>query len=245
MTDIVYLYPKTSCPCENCQDSKSCQKPKGPKTNMSVRGCSLPECMDCNNRVTIGGGMEPKNKNGYTELNPQVYSDKFAQYFGKIPCQQQGCPAPSYISQDPRLYSTTRYNYLPLDRPPIDGDVRLKNIYDKKYDWYNYNQNPYENIRDGQIEYYIDHSIEEPFFNPLFSQQAKDVAVLYKDPMGGVKPEYSRIPQNTYNPTVAKPKSYLNCLSFIEDTQAHREDMLSYQMRKRNQQRWSPRWSME
>jgi len=202
--------------------------------------------MECNNRVTLGSRIEPDNKQGWAQLNPQVYTEKFTEGFGKIPCNQEGCPNPAYMSLDPRLYSTTRFNYLPLDRPPIDGKVRLKDVYDRKWDNYGQGMKPYTEINDGQIEYYVDRSIENAYFDPLFAEKAKEVSVLFKDPMGSNKPEYTRIPLvNTNNPTVSKPKEYPYCLSFIQDTQSHREDLLSYQMRKRNQERWETRWSTE
>lgn len=245
MADTVYLYPKTLCSCSDCADTK-CKKPSGPRTNMSVRGCELPKCMDCNNRVMLGSRVQPEEKQGWVQLNPRVYSTKYADGFGKIPCEQQGCPKPSYVSWDPRLYSETRYNYIPLDQPPIDGNVRLKDIYERKWNNYGKGMKPYNHINDGHVMYYVDRHIEDAYFKPLFAEKAKEVAVLFKDPMGGVKPEYTRIPQvNTENPTVSMAKKYSGCLSFIQDTQSHREDLLSYQMRKRNQERWETRWSTE
>lgn len=246
MSDTIYLYPKTSCPCESCGETK-CVKPHGSKTNMSVKGCDYPECLNCTDRVFLGTSIDPVNKSGWSEINPQVYTDKFADGFGKIPCSQgKGCPDPSYISWDPRLYSTTRYNYLPLDRPPIDGNVKLKDVYDKKWDGYGTGYTPYEKIRDGQIEYYIDKSIQHPYFEPLFAEKAREVAALYRDPMGSMKPEYTREPLcNTENPAVNCRTPYPYCLGFMQDTQSHREDLLSYQMRVRNQQRWESRWVYE
>ena len=120
---------------------------------MSVRGCALPDCMECHNRVGLGTAVQPQDKQGWKQLNPQVYTNKFATGFGKVPCDTDGCPSPSYISWDPRLYSTTRNVYLPLDRPPIDGNVQLKDVYDKKWDGYGQGYTPYSMIRDGQIEY--------------------------------------------------------------------------------------------
>lgn len=244
--NTVYLYPKTSCPCENCDDNK-CEKPKGVRTNMSVRGCSRPGCMDCHNRVTLGGSIQPRKKHGWVQLNPQVYTDKFDPTFGKIACNQdKNCVDPSYISADPRLYSTTLGNYLPLDRPPINGNVQLNNIYNPKWDGYGQGYTPYSMIRDGQIEYYVDRSIEDAYFEPVFATKAKETAVLFVDPMGSRKPEYSRSPLvNTENPTVSTPNYYPDCLSFIQDTQSHREDLMSLQMRKRGQERWSTRWSQQ
>lgn len=242
MADIVYLYPKTSCICEN--DVK-CRKPNGPRSNMSIRGCHFDKCLDLHNRVYIGTRSEPEEKKGWVELNSQVYTSKFDPSFGKVPCKlTQGCNRPAYISQDPRLYSVTLSEYLPLDRPPINGNVKLKNVYSETWDGYGCGYLPYERIRDGQIEYYVDRSIEDAYFNPLYAAPSKAVGVLYKDPMDALKPEYTRMPlTNTENPTTYCRKKNMYGLSFMDDTQSTREDLMSYQMRKRLQERWETRWS--
>src|SRR3989344_4237511 len=246
MADVINLYPKTSCPCANCGKNTRCFfPPNGVPTNMSVLGCKFPACLDCYDRINLGKNiLEPQNKSGWAGLNPQVYSDKFDPHFGKVPCDTKCCPTPTYIAWDPRLYSATRADYTTLDRPPINGNVLMKDLYKKDLDNYGQGYTPYKDIRDGQIYYYVDRSIDDAYFKPVFAEPAIETAVLYKDPMGALKPEYTRTPVvNTENPTVTTPEFYPYCLSFIQDTQSFREDLMSYQMRKRNQQRWEPRWS--
>lgn len=241
--DIVYLYPKTSCPCESC-DQKF-KESTGGETNLSVPECEISPFYDCCSRLNLGESIQPREKKGWVAVNPQVYTDKVATGFNKVGCQvASGCSDPSYISADPRLFSGTRADYLALDRPPMDGDVLLKNVYNKNLDNYGSGFMPYKTIRDGQIEYYYDKSIEDPYFKPLYGQKAEISKVMYKDPMGSMKPEYNREwLSNTENPTVTTTKQYPYCLSYIQDTQSHREDMLAHQMRRRNQERWMPRWS--
>jgi hypothetical protein len=61
--------------------------------------------------------------------------------------------------------------------------------------------------------------------------------------MGAMKPEYNRNPiVNTYNPTVTTAKSYPYCLSYIQDSQSFREDIMALQQRKNNQEKWTARW---
>lgn len=244
MADIVYLYPKTSCPCQkNSNCSSNGKEQRGFRSNLSLRDCEYPKCYETHDRIYMNQKSQPLCKQGIVALNPQVYSQKYDPSFGKVPCKKQGCNNPTYLSQDPRLYSVTLADYIPLDAPPINGNVKLKDIYDKKWDNYGACFQPYEKIRDGQIEYYVDKSIEDPYFSPLYADKSKEVAVLYKDPMDAIKPEYTRIPlTNTQNPTTSCRDSY-PCLSFIEDTQSFREDIMSYQMRKRLQQKWETRWS--
>lgn len=241
--DNIMLYSKTSCPCENCERQYAI--PTGNKTNLSVSGCTVSPYFDCYSKVEIKSQIEPTNKKNLYALNPQAYNNKLAEGFDKVACKTAPtCPEPSYISLDPRLYDSARATYLPLDRPPMSGQVRLKNIYNKKYTDYGIKENPYEKIDDGQITYYIDESIAPAFFNPVWSEPAKAKMVLYQDPMGAIKPEHNReILINKINPVVETPVSYPYCLSFIQDSQTHREDIMAYQQRKNNQEKWSARWT--
>jgi hypothetical protein len=258
MADIVYMYPKNSCPNATCGNKYSF--PIGDKggnaTNFSVRGCSVPDFYTCYDRAELSTSVQPKGENqDLVALNPQVYSDKIAEGFHKISCKTQGsakgsakpdvgCVDPTYFSWDPRQFDPVRAQHLFLDLPPIDGDVRLKDVYDKRYKNYGSGSMPYKDIKDGQIMYYIDKSIEDAFYKPVYSEPAKESSVLFKDPMGAMKPEYNRTPLiNTTNPTTTTPKSYPYCLSFIQDSQSFREDIMALQQRKHNQEKYSARWA--
>jgi hypothetical protein len=107
----------------------------------------------------------------------------------------------------------------------------------------------YSDITAGQVLYYTDKSREDAYYRPLFSQPVETSTVVYRDPMGAMKPEYPRIVPYE-NPMTSSPATNgcnfgenEYCLSFIKDTQQHREDILASQMAKRNQQRWMPRWA--
>ena len=56
------------------------------------------------------------------------------------------------------------------------------------------NYKDYRDINAGQITYYIDKSIEDAFYKPIYENNAFDTGYLYKDPMGGIKPQYERNP---------------------------------------------------
>lgn len=241
--DTVSLYPKTSCPCGDCKGQYP-YATKGDRTNLSVRNCDISPYFDCYDRAVLGTVEEPVDKVGIYELNPQAYRNKMAPNFGKVPCKIAGCPQPGYLSMDPRLFSPTRADYLTLDRPPMDGNVPLKDVYDKRFDSYGCGFTPYEYIGDGQIVYYIDKSIEDAFYKPVYSEPAEETSIIYKDPMDSMKPEYNRKALvNTENPTVTTPYSYPYCLSSIQDSQSFREDIIALQQRKHNQEKWSARWT--
>jgi hypothetical protein len=247
MTDRINLYPKTSCPCE--ESSREYKIPTdGPKSNISIRGYKPSPYFNYYDRVELKREQQPQAKEGRYQLNPQSITNKLAPDFGMIPCQTAStCPNPSWISWDPRLFSSTRANWIPLDGPPTHGRVRLKNLYK---DGYTYDSaigfQSYDQIGDGNITYYIDTSIEDAFFHPVFSEPATEQAELFVDPMGGIKPEYNRRPLiNTENPAVTTPESYPYCLSSIQDSQSFREDLMALQTRKSNQSKWSARWANE
>lgn len=246
MADIIYLYPKSSCPIENCQ--KSYPIPQGPKSNISVPGCEPSSYFDCYNRVELKKEIQPRDKQGWYELNPQAYTNKMSAGFDRVDCANNcpisGCVQPPYISMDPRLYDAAWAEYLPLDRPPIDGNVNLKDVYKKETDDYGIGFTPYEQIRDGQFIYYIDKSIEDAFYKPVYSEPAEETAELFVDPMTSYKPEYNRRALvNTENPTTTTAEYYPLCLSSIQDSNSHIEDLTALQQRKNNQSKWSARWA--
>lgn len=242
--DNIHLYPKTSCDCGDCKKQYTISK--GIETNLSVRDCKVSKYFDCYNTVEYGTKLFPKNKNGIYEINPQVYNEKLDPSFHKLICNNnQTCPSETYVSADPRQFNSIRATTMRLDRPPINGNVQLSDINKRKWNGYGQGFTPYKYINDGQIVYYWDKSIEDPFFEPVFSTPAKEQAILYRDPMGSMKPEYNRIPLvNTQNPAVTTANYYPDCLSSIQDSQSHREDLMALQMRRRLQEEWMPRWSM-
>lgn len=245
MTDKIDLYPQSSCP--DCYGSYDINM-KLPQSNLAVRGCSPSSYFDCYSKVRLSEKINPIDKVGISEINDSVYLNKLASGYEKVPCKMKGCGnglnQQTWLSQDPRLYDVTRNVYLYLDKPPSSGDVRLKDIYNDKYTKYGITIKPYDKIDDGQIIYYTDRSIEDAFFSPVWSEPAVNQADLYKDPMGSMKPEYNRKPiLNTANPTVTTAENYPYCLSFIQDTQSFREDLIALQQRKNNQSKWSSRWS--
>lgn len=86
-------------------------------------------------------------------------------------------------------------------------------------------------VNNGQIQYYIDPSIKAPYYSPAFDMPSRSELVDYVDPMGSWKPHY------TYD--AIYPARY-SCLSFINDTSFHREDLMARQQAVYNQTRSDP-----
>jgi hypothetical protein len=150
-----------------------------------------------------------------------------------------------YKRQDPRLMDPIRNSLIKLDRPPFRSTFFIQSqrypsesytdIYEKKYNEYGENYHTYNDIKAGQITYYIDPLIMDPYFSPNFTIDSDIQGVLYRDPMGSLKPTYVR-------KAVKMPNEKYNPLSSIRDSAVFREDIMASNMAQINQNRWSSRW---
>jgi hypothetical protein len=171
-------------------------------------------------------------------------TESYDPLFVQVDCPERGFCKKAYTAPgDGRLIDVPRGIQTTLDRPPIQDSVKLDEIYSDKLKNYGTGYKTYSDINAGQIMYYINESQEDPFFSPNFTTSAKVEATLYQDPMSSIKPAYKRVPLKSVNPLTNDNKNYEGGLSFIQDSQEHRADLMSKQMWKTNQQRWMPRWS--
>jgi hypothetical protein len=209
-----------------------------------VKNCFVSPGYDCDNTRFFKSKIEPSSdKEGFVNLNPQVFKDVYAKDFCSTNCpENKGCEK-VYVSTDPRLIDVPRSLVMTLDRPPIDSSMKLKDIYtDQTLRGYGQNYSTYSDVNAGQIMYYVG-SIEDAFFNPIFSNSATVEGTMYKDPMGAMKPQYNRKPLICRDPINTRNNNYLSGLSWLDDSQEFRENLMASQMRKRNEQRWEPRWT--
>lgn len=240
MQNIIYDYPKSSCITYECNKNKYQFNDSGTPTNIGTIDCSIPPLFDCYDKVVFNQNIQPINNNGYTYINPQLANQTFDKTFQKVNCNNNYL----YTSPDPRLISTIRGKQtLFLDRPPYNYSVKLKDIYtDSNLTNYGKNYKSYSDINAGQIMYYTDHSQEEAFFNPNFTDSAGVTSYLFRDPMGSIKPQYDRYPLKGQNPITSDKYLYDHGLSSLDDSEFFRQDIMSKQMSKMNQSKWSSRW---
>lgn len=136
---------------------------------------------------------------------------------------------------DPRLYDARRGQYNSLDRPPYTGSVRLKDIYSPELNRYGKDYTTYSDINAGQIQYYYSKDIAAAYSLPNFTQRSEVDRGIFKDPMGAIKPVYTRCP--------IKPKAMsTGCLQDIRDSTIHRESIMEGLTAKMNQRRWQSRY---
>ena len=241
MSNLIYDYPKSSCNCYEC-DKNTYVSNSGIPSNLSVTSCDVEKLYDCYDHRVFKVDLEPEPYNeGFNILNPQVYLNNYSKNWQKFPCAIKGCEE-TFVSSDPTLIDSARGILTTLDRPPLDDEVKMSEIYSDKFTRYGKDYKTYDDISAGQITYYVDNSIKDPFFSPNFVTTARMEADVYKDPMSAMKPQYNRFPIKCNNPITSKKDNYEYGLSWINDSTAHRQDIMARQMRKRNEQRWSPRW---
>ncbi len=244
MVDVVYNYPKSSCDCYNCDNKEYEDQTEGYPSNLSVLNCKVDKSFDCRNNKEFRSDIEPINKIGTIPINPKVITQNFAKDF-ELAESSYHCPEQQYTAYgDSRLVNAARAQTTTLSQPPTDGSMRLNQLAGSTYlDNFGQNYKSYADINAGQIMYYNDTSIEDPYFRPNFITSAKTDGLLYKDPMGAMKPQYTRVPIKDDNPLGPKRDEYDGQYSWMQDSLNYRQDIMSLQQRKSNQQRYIPRWT--
>jgi hypothetical protein len=170
-----------------------------------------------------------QNSETYTFLNKRGVES--SPYFTK----SYNCGYKS-TRQDSRLVDTSRNVTMNLDVPPIQVayDVKHDNMDGKRIGQgktYGKHYDSYADVNAGQIQYYVDSEIAQPFFSPVYAMQSEVDKTMYIDPMGTKKPQFTK----KFN---EKRQEHTNMLSSIEDTTKHREDIMSLQQRVHNERRY-------
>ena len=206
------------------------------KSNISALSCNFKKCgLNKQNPDSI----QPRCNEGFDILNPNVIQSGLGQDFTQV---SNNCCA--FYSSDPRLIRQPTKTHLHLDKPAYDGNygnISLNEDFNKHENLTKINDSNYQTYSDinyGQITYYIDKNIQEPYFKPNFTNKTCITHEIFEDPMGSIKPQYNR--KKIYNNN--KKNKYNGNLSWLEDSLEHREDLMSLQMRKINQERWSNMW---
>lgn len=254
------MYPKSSCNCVSYANSDSTPQEiiSSNKNNLGINPLSQWEGDD---RVSISDWYDSnrdEKRSGLKFLNPKAYTDNYAKDYVKInrgqincnpmsidPVCDKACNKVNYSSTDPRLYNAPHGQYITLDSAPITGQVDLKDVYSEKLRNYGKPKQNYSQIIEGDIVYYQDKSIEDPYFSPNFVNQASNKIQEYRDPMGAIKTEYPKafVYPNTVNDQACDVNSVdYHCLSWMRDSVMQREDIMTSQMAKINQKRYESRY---
>ena len=145
-----------------------------------------------------------------------------------------------WISKDSTTLDAQKAVRMCLDSVPINSYQKdMWSIYDKNSDINRYKSiYYYREDLPGQIQYYIDPEMTNPFFSPLFPKNTKALGAVYIDPMNNTHYDFRRS-----NGSCGE-KQPLNCndceIAEFRDLQEHREDMLANIMRTRNRREYEP-----
>ncbi|AHL67506.1 hypothetical protein DH26_gp002 [Chloriridovirus anopheles1] len=162
--------------------------------------------------------------------------DKLKSSIGKT-CSSEGV---GWISKDSTTLDAQRAVRMCLDSVPMNSYKKdLGTIYDKTSDIVKY-KGLYYNREDlpGQIQYYVDPGMTNPFFSPLFPANTRALGAVYIDPMNNAHYDFRRA---TGSCSAGQPLDCDDCgLAEFRDSQSHREDMQASIMRKRNRVEFEP-----
>jgi hypothetical protein len=179
---------------------------------------ATPNYCTTNNQCTNTDTYTYLNKRG-VEPSPFFEKTEKGEYRSTVP--------------DDRLYDTSRNHNMTLDIPPIQVfyDLKRDNISGKANNDYGRNYKDYASVTGGQIQYYVDKDIADPFFSPVYGMPTNASAYVCKDPMGTTKVEFEKAFDNSR-------RKHTNMLSSIEDTTKHRDDIIAHQQRTHNERRY-------
>lgn len=240
--NIMYLYPQNSCPCSDIcvppgdplapiyTNNMEKNIPSGGVLHKPPSFCNVPQQFkNCENRIEYSkSGKNMGALFGFNLMNPEVYTEKYSKDFGAVANEEKtGCPGVSYRTPDPRTFDSPRAQWLSFDKPPINGTIKLDQVYDERLRGYGKITGGYDSIKDGQIMYYVGKDREDAYFRPIFSSNAPVTTYMYKTPMDGTTPKYTRGFEKWVNPTTTTPNCGMYCGNYMHDENFHRQELFS------------------
>ena len=130
---------------------------------------------------------------------------------------------------DPRTVDAPRGMRLTLDRPPFysKNTQPLSDLYTEEGNKTGFYRG-YEDIRGGDIFYYTDAELAEPYRPPMYILPSYTIPNMEIDPMGAFRPIYEKIP-------VFQNNRASSGYTFDQDQLQFREDLMSLQSQKINE----------
>ena len=162
-------------------------------------------------QVAMNGGSYPL----YHRIDPQLV-------------REGGIPKGRLDEMPRRTQWSAKYNTYDT----IDGSVNFEDIYDPRFTGYGDEYRSYVDVNLGNVQYY--YSDIDAYRDPNFGTRSKVDFIDFVDPMGRIKPEYSR--QVGLNDVKENVQS-----QYDADSIYFREDLMERLMRKRNQELWQLR----
>ena len=108
---------------------------------------------------------------------------------------------------------------LVLDRPAIisTNTGLYKNFVPPTTDYKLGTYKDYRSMSNSNIQYYVDKSIAQPFFNPIYTLSSNVDKMVYISPMDSIQPYYNKIPVTSSLNSISKDSATRDQLSFRDD----------------------------
>lgn len=140
-----------------------------------------------------------------------------------------------YYVYDGRVVDAPRSIRMTLNEPAMVGAVDMDQVAYIDNSNYGGVYKTYSDIKNGQIAYYVNQDISQPFFNPVYTLSSYVDKTIRLDPMDSPKPEYIKTPITSTFHSISKDQATRDELSF-------REDLMSRQQNLYNRTSWTNRW---
>ena len=123
---------------------------------------------------------------------------------------------------------------MSLDKPAMVGAVDMDDVYKIDNSGYGGVYQTYGDINNGNIAYYVDQSVSQPFFDPVYTLSSTVNKTVIMDPMTNPKPEYSKMVDSTLRSVVDD--------QYARDQLTFREELMTRQQNLYNRTSWTNRW---
>jgi hypothetical protein len=173
-------------------------------------------------------------KTQYQTMFPQKKTNTFLNKLGLSPMTDYHKMGDKYMyGWDSRMVDA-RGLRLELDQPAKIGAINMNDVYKIDNKGYGGVYNTYSDINNGNVVYYVDQSISQPFFDPVYTLSANVEKNILLDPMNNPKPDYKKNVQSTLYGVVND--------QYARDQLSFREELMSRQQNLYNRTSWTNRW---
>jgi len=177
--------------------------------------------------------------NAYKPMNYEVQKDTFLNKLGLTPMtdyhitKNEDGEQTYFYGFDSRVVDA-RGMRICLDQPAMVGAVDMDDVYKFDNSGYGGVYQSYGAINNGNIAYYVDQSVSQPFYEPVYTLSSNVEKKVVMDPMTNPKPEYSKKVNSSLKSVVDD--------QYARDQLSFREELMSRQQNLYNRTSWTNRW---
>ena len=175
----------------------------------------------------------------YQPMNRQSQNTTFLNRLGLTPMTDYTKHTDAYgndtysYGSDSRMVDA-RGMRLELDQPAKVGAVHMDDVYKIDNSGYGGVYQTYSAMNNGNIAYYVDSAVSQPFFDPVYTLSSTVTKQVLTDPMTNPKPDYSKTVGQTLRSVVND--------QYARDQLSFREELMSRQQNLYNRTSWTNRW---